>query len=256
MNSYFSPVTSLKALGLLAAGMSLMVSCSKDQVMSSAAPTPTPTSVADTKYSGEELFQGIFMVQGPVADRIPYLALQRSAMAKESRQHTQERQAAMRQITTFVKELDPGYFADLADAVASQDFSRIETALRKGAALHYSAVQKIVPRQLATKAAGQPLDLAAYDFSKQADLERYIKDSQLANTGVAQQEELEQPLVIEGYVMQLDWGLYPGPMMQFQCFVPNGLKGSTELTEAMQKRASLETDKLVRDIAFVGSRKG
>lgn len=245
--SYFRP--SYLLLGAASLGTFVAISCStKDTVQPAPATTTTATAQA---YSGEALFQGIFMVQGPVADRIPYLAQQRLAIAKESRQYAQERQAAMHQVTALVGKLDPGYFADLAAAVASQNFSRIETALRKGVALHYSAVQQAAPRQLAGQPAGPGLDLTAYDFSKQADLERYLKDSTPAT---AQKGELEQPLIIDGYVVQFDGIMYPGPYIIGGFTAVNNKQVNPELAEALQKRASLEMDKLVRDIAFLDGR--
>ncbi|TGE25413.1 hypothetical protein E5K00_09550 [Hymenobacter aquaticus] len=249
-------------LALLTTGLSVLTSCSKDQAIPSAPATPAATATAAANYSGEALFQGIFLLQGPAAADIPYFDVQRSAIAKDNQQHprhAQERQAAARHMTALVRLLDPGYFQELQTAIASQNFASIEAALRKGAALHYSAVRQVVPAAALVasgqhqQAAGQKLDLTRYDFTKQTELERYISDA--AHTGSREvAAELEQPLLLDGYVIVHAAMQYPGSNVIDYFVTEQNRPGGSELAKAMRQRATLETDKLVRDLAFLSRR--
>ncbi|PJJ59215.1 hypothetical protein [Hymenobacter chitinivorans] len=254
MLSYFRKSTSFKALGLLAVGTSLMMSCSKDQVAPASSPAET-THVANASYSGEELFQGIFLMQGNVAAHIPYFAPLRAIMAKNMRQHPeqqQKQQETAQRITQLVKQQNPGYFAELKAAISSQNFNRIEASLNKGAALHKTAILSFSPALQHSRRADQlrKLDLSKYNFSKQEDLERYLSDAKAAvgtsgsETGLAAEDEVDTGYVIAVYYWQA---------FAFYYFVTLGADQSSDsqVSSVMQQRANLEKEKLVRDLAFL-----
>ncbi|PJJ59216.1 hypothetical protein [Hymenobacter chitinivorans] len=258
MLSYFRKSTSFKALGLLAVGTSLMMSCSKEQVQPAATPVAASTE-ASAQYTGEELFQGIFLMQGRVAAQLPYFAPFRSALDKTLRQHPeqqQKRQQTTQRITQLVKQQNPGYFAELQAAVASQNFSRIEETLRKGAALHKTATLSLSSSAQHRHQAEllKQLDLSKYDLRKQADVERYLSDAKdlgdhaATEAGVAAQ--LEEGVVIDGGIV-LDvafWYYYAWPLV---LYVGADQNSDSQVGEVIQRQANLEKEKLVRDLALL-----
>ncbi|PJJ59217.1 hypothetical protein [Hymenobacter chitinivorans] len=260
MLATFRKSTSLKALSLLAVGTSLMMSCSKEQVRPASAPTAT-SQVASASYSGEELFQGIFLMQGRVAAQIPSFEATRKALGSRKQHPEQQlkRQVIAARLVAAVRTLDPGYFAELRQAIASQNFNQIEQALRKGAALHHTALQQVVSATQLSKHQQQrndalkQIDFAKYDFTKQADFERFLQESQAVagtgtESGVAAQDEL---LIIDDglaivYVLLWYCDTYPGIVLG------NEQEGiNAQISEVVRKRADLEKEKLVRDLAFL-----
>ncbi|UOQ55395.1 hypothetical protein [Hymenobacter cellulosivorans] len=261
MFAYLRKSTSVKALSLLAVGTSLMMSCSKDQVQPSAPVEHHAASAA--AYSGEELFQGIFLMQGDVAARIPYFAPLRSAIAKNLREHPeqqQKRQQAAERVTQLIKHLEPGYFAELKAAITSQNFNRIEESLRKGAALHKTVILSLSSSAQRTQQAEllKQLDMSKYDFRKQEDLERYMADAKALSAHAATEagvaDQLEQGLVIdEGVVIVVAyWQIYAWSLYA-AIILPTIQSPDSQVSTVMQQRADLEKEKLVRDLAFLAS---
>ncbi|UOQ74653.1 hypothetical protein [Hymenobacter cellulosilyticus] len=262
MFAYLRKSTSVKALSLLAVGTSLMMSCSKDQVQPSAPIEHHSASAA--AYSGEELFQGIFLMQGDVATHIPSFQATRTALANNDKQRPaqlQKRQAMTARLLAAVRSLDPGYFAELRQAVVSRNFSQIEQSLRKGAALQHTALQQVVSatrlakQQQQRSEALKQIDFAKYDFAKQADFEQFLHDSKAIGGGtgtessVAAEDELliiDNGGVVITYALLWYFDMYPWIILG------NEQEGiSAQVSTVMQKRADLEKEKLVRDIAFL-----
>lgn len=259
MFAYLRKSTSIKALSLLAVGTSLMMSCSKDQVQPSA-PVEHHAASAAT-YTGEELFQGIFLMQGEVAAQIPYAAPMRAALAKHLRQHPelqQKRQLTTQRITQLVKQLNPGYFAELKAAITSQNFNRIEEALRKGTALHKTAALSLSSKAQRTQQTAllKKLDMTKYDFRKQEDLERYMNDVKVLGdqatspAGVA--DQVEEGIVLDYvlFIVMMNWEMYS----LYAVYIFGAEQNTdSQVSTVMQERANLEKEKLIRDLAFLAS---
>jgi|GEM_PF-3547576 len=265
MLSSFRKSASLASLCLLTAGTSLLLSCSKDTIAPSAAPTAsTLTANAKADYSGEELFQAVFLLQGEAVAHIPYFSSAQLALAREYRQHPErklERAAAATQLTQLVRELAPGYFAELKSAVDAQDFSRIETSLRKGAALYQLAGLSLFGSPQPGGQAATRLDLAKYNFEQQADYERFLADLKALvpstpSSSVSTDQGLNVVVVYQPVVM--DWGTLA--MDQVYFYMPPTIwssqqlrAGQDQMSSTMGKKADLEKEQLVRDLAFLSA---
>lgn len=121
------------------AGHFLLVSCNSDAVMPKAS-APASTISADApmaKFSGEDLFKGIFLFQGPVAKKLPILAEtldSYKAKASETAE-TAETKAFAADMIQGIKTLDNTYFGRLKDAIASQEPFLIRSVLQEGTVL-------------------------------------------------------------------------------------------------------------------------
>jgi len=118
--------------------MFMLVSCNKDVV--------SPTNMANrqkaheivnanvVQFSGEELFRGIFLMQGEVALRLPAInaTLESYGIAHASIDQTEDSRHFADEIVHGVAEQSPDYFQRLQKSVSSGDFYAVQAALREG----------------------------------------------------------------------------------------------------------------------------
>lgn len=168
----------------------LTVSCSKDQL---ATVTPAVQAAANA-YTGEQLFKGIFLLDGDVTAKIPYLQAFRSAVDKQkvaNPEQAQQRQAQVDVLVSKVQKLNPAYFGELKAAIKSQDFDRIEAALKSGASLIEAASLASFTNQqdkdafLQKQQAVKALDTSKYDFTKAQDVDKFIAEAKAASKDAA-----------------------------------------------------------------------
>lgn len=164
----------------------LTVSCSKDK-QATVAPA---VQAAAADYTGEELFKGIFLLEGEVTTKIPYLQAFRSAVDKQkvaNPEQAQQRQAQVEVLVNKVRKLNPAYYGELKAAIKSQNFDRIEATLKSGASLIEAAslasftTQEDKDEFLQKQQAVKSIDASKYDFTKSQDVEKYIADAKAAS---------------------------------------------------------------------------
>lgn len=150
--------------------ISYTTSCRNSEV------SPTVAS----SYSGEELFRGIFLLEGAIAKKIDTYSSYLLVMEKNFKDHP-ERRAELKkyndQLLLTVKNLNPEYFDDLKNAVDSRNFNRIDAALESGALLLKTALYQNLDLTSKNKGlidAVQSIDISQYDFTNQKDVENYL----------------------------------------------------------------------------------
>lgn len=134
-------------------------------------------SVSPKEYSGEELFRGIFFLQGDVADHLETLKLNTNSIRKTLKQNPnaeKEHMAFVDEIVNQVKNIDPGYFDQFKSQMQSQNFYGIELALTNGMKMikvagHRSSYASIF--QLADKINEKKVDFSSKEF-KELDLSK------------------------------------------------------------------------------------
>ncbi|WP_310549844.1 sporulation delaying protein family toxin [Paenibacillus glufosinatiresistens] len=89
-------------------------------------------------YSGEDLFRGLFFVQGEVAKQLSSEIYTHDLYQTAN---TKEAVGQVDKIVANVEKLEPGYFNRLKGAVDSKNPLELERALGKGSELIYSALK-------------------------------------------------------------------------------------------------------------------
>lgn len=127
----YQKTTFLAAFCSAALLLGTLAGCSRAEVTPSTAPLLN-------NCTDEQLFEGIFLMQGDIARKISLFQTGLAIMAKAEAavpglraQH--ERQA--QQLTQAVYALDPTFPIQLRRALATHDLSETETALKRGVAL-------------------------------------------------------------------------------------------------------------------------
>lgn len=178
MVHFFRKAAFARGMSLLLATSFATVSCTKKEVVN---PTVATQVQADLHgYSGEQLFKGIFLLDGEVAAKLPSVQGPRLLIAKEnSRNPEYIKFRAMRnqQIIEAVRTLDSKYLTELQTAVASQQFEQIEAVLLKGSQLLKAVCLNNANSEAQVAKAREALksiDLAKYDFSKEKDVDAFV----------------------------------------------------------------------------------
>ena len=162
--------------------------------------------------SGEELFRGIFLMDGDVAQQIKsYEAVNahlEDLKAKDAQLAGQFAEANDK-LVRGVQELSPTYFDDLQKAISSKQFNDIEEELEKGALLvviasipHYFEQADLAE----VEAALATIDISAYDFTVQSDLQDYLKAAHgsLKELSTASAKYLNSDDGVQGMVVPQD----------------------------------------------------
>ncbi|PJJ48052.1 hypothetical protein [Hymenobacter chitinivorans] len=174
-------VSNLRFIAPVAAHF-LLVSCNSDVVAPKGAPrTETSTKAATSvSFSGEDLFRGIFLFQGPVAERLPILAETLHAYGANSEADgNEEAKEFSNEMVQSVNKLDETYFARLKKAVDSKDPFIVHSALEEGMVLFQKAGQaseKYGPTFAAAAKAYESLDLSKYDTTTPEGREQLSTD--------------------------------------------------------------------------------
>ena len=185
-----------KGVSLLLAASFTVVSCAKDDVSTiRLKDNASSLSKAVDSYSGEELFRGIFLLEGEVTAKLPVLEGLRLVLEKEySRNPTffQSRKQSNQRIVDAVHQANPLYFTSLKEAVDSQQFDRISSSLQEGAGLIKNAISTSPAEKSRVSSATalvNSIDRSKFDFSKKEDVEAYLSLVQ-AKIGEAKKTEL------------------------------------------------------------------
>ena len=233
------------------------VSCSKKETVDPIVASPTN---ADLKtFSGEQLFRGIFLLDGAVAAKLPTLQGPRLIIDKENSRnpsYVQFRAARNQEIAALVRKLDSNYFAELKQAVDSQQFDQIETAIRKGSLLLKAAClnNNANAAQIANaRAAIRSVDFSKFNFSKEEDVNRFVSVM-----------ETKKKEFVDGKLGKTEGGgstssLYVGNSITFAVDIAVAIEVVVAVAlvwvvgaqqEPGQNASSLEHETLIKDIAF------
>jgi SdpC family antimicrobial peptide len=178
MVHFFRKAAFARGMSLLLATSFATVSCAKKEAVNPTVATQVQSDLHG--YSGEQLFKGIFLLDGEVAAKLPSLQGPRLLIEKEnSRNPAYIKFRALRnqQILEAVRTLDGKYLTELQTAVASQQFEQIEAVLLKGSQLLKAACLSNANSEAQVAKAREALksiDLTKYDFSKEKDVDAFV----------------------------------------------------------------------------------
>lgn len=164
------------------------------------------------KYSGEQLFRGIFLFEGEIPYKLgSYDAILASLDKMDGK--TKLKQAVFANtMVEKVSTIAPGYFNELRSAIGSRDNYKVDQAIAKGSQLmqvalsqtkEYAALMKIPESSL------ESIDYNKYDLSKDEDLKALVgaindKVAQSKKKGLKQEENaIAIPLVAVAAVVVL-----------------------------------------------------
>lgn len=101
---------------------------------------------ANHRYSGEEMFRGLFFLEGRYAETIPELqSLQLSYSKKLAKPADVKAVSQLRsQVIHYIQIQQPRYFDNLQVAFESGNPSKVQTALESGQAITAKAVEHVV----------------------------------------------------------------------------------------------------------------
>ncbi len=165
-----------KAICLFLVVLITTTSCAKEELVS-------PTVIVAKDYSSEQLFKGIYLMQGEVASKISFFQPYLQAVAKAEANNPAVKKARAQQADELfkaVKSLDPAFPDELRRAITSRNFTTVEETLEKGAMLLKSAVL-VNKRNSEIYKQGQKviksMDLTKYNFKSEKGLADFIKDA-------------------------------------------------------------------------------
>lgn len=174
-------VSNLRFIAPVAAHF-LLVSCNSDIVAPKGAPQAQSTTKAASveSFSGEDLFRGIFLFQGPVAERLPILAETMHAYGANSAEAGNEEATEFsNEIVKTIYKLDESYFGRLKKAIDSKEPFVVQSALQEGMVLFQKAGQaseKYGASFTAAAEAYKSLDLEKYDTTTPEGREQLSKE--------------------------------------------------------------------------------
>ena len=167
---------------LVVAALVIFQSCSKE------------SSTTEANYTGEELFRGIFLLEGEVTSKIKSFDGLRAQLQRELDANpalVDQMMITNDAIIDDVKALSPDFLQRLKAAVDSDNFNRISEVIEQGALLMASVIApdlQMLGNQDEVEALLAELDLAAYDFTATQDIRRYLSDVELALAELPQPE--------------------------------------------------------------------
>ncbi|GAA0553444.1 hypothetical protein [Chitinophaga japonensis] len=153
-------------------------------------------------FTGEELFRGIFLLEGPVAEKLTYFDDIKDQLSLLDGSLEKERADFADTIVANVKAISPEYFDQLQAEVGSDDFVRIENVIETGADLIYQAVlrsPKYARLYNQAAAIASTIDTTQYhDFESAADINNYVKD---VGSKVSNRPDVKTPEQLVGLVL-------------------------------------------------------
>lgn len=174
MVNFFRNASFARGLSFILATSLVTSSCAKKEIIELA-----PQSKMNS-YSGEQLFKGIFLLDGEVAAKLPAMQGLRMIIEKENSRnpsYIKLRDSRNQQIVNAVRALDPNYLNELKTAVTSQQFDEIEVSMRKGSSLLKSACLGDMDNKAQIAQAREimkDVDLSKFNFSKPEDAEKFV----------------------------------------------------------------------------------
>ena len=105
-------------------------------------PTTEATNPS-AEYSAEQMFRGLVLAQGPVAQEIPEIAEQLATLDQLTPQQRQDAEVLLDRLTDGVRDIDPDFFEYFAAEVSSGDHVRVMEALTDASAMVNRAMQGI-----------------------------------------------------------------------------------------------------------------
>ncbi|MBK7885300.1 MAG: hypothetical protein IPJ81_17090 [Chitinophagaceae bacterium] len=134
----------------------------------------TLNETGEPKYTGEELFRGIFFFQGDIPSQLSSFAPIKESFDKLDAVKKIEYDNFINKMVDKVKVLNPNYFGELSKAVDSKDNYAIDESLKIGAKLveivlsemdEYKAYLNIPSNAFAS------IDFSKYNISRKEDLD-------------------------------------------------------------------------------------
>lgn len=136
-----------------------------------------------TDYSGKEYFRAIFLMEGDLASQIPsfdYFIEHKNNQLAENPERAAEIQHANNMLESAVEQVAPYFFEELKAAILSNDAGKIEAILNKGNDIvRLASIQNMNSIDPAIAQELEKLDIEKYDFTKQEDIEAYLKDAEV-----------------------------------------------------------------------------
>jgi len=115
-------------------GLLLLVSCQHE---------PLPQPANQRAWSGQELFKGLLLMDGPVANRIAtYATLQQKYRFNQQPGLKQELARLGQQFVKAIDEGHPGFFARFQRGIQSGDHLQVEAAMKQGSEMLQYAIQQ------------------------------------------------------------------------------------------------------------------
>lgn len=131
--------------------------------------------------TGEDLFRGIFLVDGDIAKKLDMYTPLRSALEKEYQKDPTlktKKEELNQQLVDQVTNLRPNYFEELHQAVQSQNINSIETALQDGAKVMQTAIYIQHREAEAYKDVFARVDWSNYDLATEEGMTAFLNDSE------------------------------------------------------------------------------
>ena len=179
MKNYVPGWSRLSKIFLLLCVFMYVTSCNQDGV-DPELPTGPEKASARLKYSqGEELFRGIFLLEGEVAGKIDMYQQFLAEMAEQRKKNPEfdkVRAEYNSKVVKKVKELDKRFLDRLEAAVASKEYDAISRVFEHGSLLlksiFYIETSENLNPHLSRKS--KELNPGAYDFAKTGDVKRFL----------------------------------------------------------------------------------
>lgn len=121
----------------------LLVSCKKDSIESIKSCNSNVENVKN--YSGEDLFKGIFLLQGDAAHKIPLLADKVNSIKKNYKISPDAEKIQMEfsnRILFCIKKSDNNFFIEFKEQIESGNYFKIREALSNGGAIMFKTAME------------------------------------------------------------------------------------------------------------------
>lgn len=167
---------------LLGIGAATIISCQKEEVN-----VETTDSSHENRYSGEELFRGIFLMDGEVAEKIPSYSQEVEKIKRfeatqsidRSEQDSLEAEFES-QLIEEIDLLDPNYFDNLSDAIDSGNPYLINQEIVNGGTLFKNGLMNVYQNNNDMEAFNAINDLAqdiqGENFQTDEELIQYMEE--------------------------------------------------------------------------------
>jgi len=138
------------------------------------------SDVLSSNYTGEELFRGIFQLEGEIPGKIEALASTHMTVSRILKENDAEEvfKEYNDRMVSFITEENPILFEDLEVAVRSRDADELSNAVQNLTDIMLAFVVteeiKSSPEELASM-----FDFGKYDLTESSDIELFIADAKL-----------------------------------------------------------------------------
>lgn len=169
-HSKFGKLTAFVLALLITQGL---YSCKKDNTLE--------TNNKLSNLSGEDIFKGIFFLQGEFPKEVNYLSkkLEISNGLVLDKKVSVAKDKIINEVVAEINRVNPKYFSDLKKTLYSKNYDELNESIKAGGDLlavglvKSNTMKRIMPQY---QRVASELDLGSYDFEDKTDTKRFMSD--------------------------------------------------------------------------------